>query len=278
MAFRAIVFDLDGTLISSGEKQIRPATLAALKKARDQGITVTIASGRHHETIRAYHDQLELGEVACICCNGAYLYDFQNSRAFSQNVLSLDIAKKMLRLVRRYDDVFFSIYTMDVLAYERPFTHIESLIRWGEGLKPELRPRIEAVPSFEALLDAEPVISKFFLNPPDKLAMQDLEKEAVNELSLICEWSGDHALDIANAGNSKGNRLKDWAEIQGIALEEIVAFGDSYNDMDMLQNAGLGIAMAQADEPVKQCADLVAPGDNNTDAIADILHHYVLNN
>ncbi|MGK7578001.1 HAD hydrolase family protein, partial [Salmonella enterica] len=64
-------------------------------------------------------------------------------------------------------------------------------------------------------------------------------------------------VDIAQAGNSKGKRLAQWAESQGLSMDQVIAFGDNFNDLSMLKSAGLGVAMGNAVDEVKACADLV---------------------
>ncbi len=71
-------------------------------------------------------------------------------------------------------------------------------------------------------------------------------------------------VDIARGGNSKGKRLTKWVEAQGWSMENVVAFGDNFNDISMLEAAGTGVAMGNADDAVKARANIVI-GDNTTD-------------
>ena len=97
--------------------------------------------------------------------------------------------------------------------------------------------------------------------------------DALEEFS--CEWSWSNRADIAVKGNTKGNGLKHWAEHENIKLSEIVAFGDSYNDISMFAIAGLGIAMGNADDEVKAKASYTI-GDNNSPSIANELEKLFL--
>ena len=78
MTYRLIALDLDGTLLDS-QLQIRPRTIEALKRAREQGVQAMIVTGRHHSAAYAYWHQLGL-DLPTICCNGAYIYDLAGSR------------------------------------------------------------------------------------------------------------------------------------------------------------------------------------------------------
>lgn len=82
-------------------------------------------------------------------------------------------------------------------------------------------------------------------------------------------------MDVAQAGNSKGRRLAEYAATRGITLDQVVAFGDNFNDISMLESVGLGVAMGNSDDAVKARAQRVI-GSNETPAIADFLRQHVL--
>ena len=128
--------------------------------------------------------------------------------------------------------------------------------------------------SFERLLDEAQTVWKFFSAGDDVAAMRAFALEIEQTIGLSCEWSGDCHLDIAHAGNSKGNRLAEWIAGQGIAREHVIAFGDHQNDRAMLRVAGLGIAMADSSEDVQAHADWVT-GSNDGDGIASALRRFV---
>ncbi len=82
-------------------------------------------------------------------------------------------------------------------------------------------------------------------------------------------------MDIAQAGNSKGKRLAEWVESQGMTMKDVLAFGDNYNDLSMLENVGLGVAMGNADEAIKARAARVI-GTNLEPGIAETIRREVL--
>ena len=94
-------------------------------------------------------------------------------------------------------------------------------------------------------------------------------------LGLECEWSWHDQVDIARKGNSKGKRLTQFVESQGGSMQDVIAFGDNYNDISMLEAAGTGVAMGNADDAVKARANVVI-GDNTTDSIAQYIYTHLL--
>lgn len=264
---------MDGTLLDS-QRKIRPSTIEAVAKARARGIDVILATGRHHITTHAYHHQLGL-ETPAICCNGAYFYNFQNGHPESPNGLGPEEYHVLLRMVRNHG-LLSKVYTADVMTYEEADHHIHGLRAWGETLPAHLRPDIRQVESFEALLEADPLVWKFVINHPTQAPLLAFAEEAREKLKLSCELSWFDTLDVTRQGNSKGRKLKEWAQRKGIDMANIIAFGDNHNDISMLQAAGLGIAIQNGEDAVKAAADGVTSGDNNSDALAEAIYRHVL--
>lgn len=273
MTFKAIAFDLDGTLLDS-QKNIRPSTVHAVGKARARGIDVILVTGRHHISTHAYHHQLGL-ETPAICCNGAYFYNFQSKLPEAPNAMGPDQYDDLLKMVRKYGFIS-KVYTTDAMTYERPDHHIHALSAWSQTLPTHLQPNIRQVDSFETLLAGSPPVWKFIINHPSQQELLVFAEEARKELNLSCEFSWFDTLDVTREGNSKGGKLTEWAALKGIDMANVIAFGDNHNDTSMLQAAGMGVAMQHGEEAVKAIADAVTDGDNNSDALAEAIYRYVL--
>lgn len=112
---------------------------------------------------------------------------------------------------------------------------------------------------------------KFALTDEDLPKLRQFAKQVEQQLGLECEWSWHDQVDVARKGNSKGKRLTQWIEAQGWSMENVIAFGDNYNDISMLEAAGTGVAMGNADDAVKERANIVI-GDNTTDSIAQFIY------
>ncbi|OCG28805.1 hypothetical protein A9G45_05130 [Gilliamella sp. HK2] len=264
MKYKAVAFDMDGTLLTSN-RLVLPETANMIKKISDQGVKVILVSGRHHSVIYPYYYQLNLSTPA-ICCNGSYLYNFENEQLFAGKPMTKDQAKTLLELVNQYK-IHTLIYTDQSMTYEVLDDHLESFFKWVNTLPFFLQPEIKKVNSFEKLIDESASIFKFATSSHNISALQQFSN-AVEALDMFsCEWSWSNRADVAVKGNTKGNGLTHWAKHENIDLSEIIAFGDSYNDISMLSVAGLGIAMGNADDEVKAKASY-AIGDNNSPSIA----------
>lgn len=272
MTYRIIALDLDGTLLDK-QKKILPESLEALALAQQQGIKVLIVTGRHHSAIHPFYQALKL-DTPAICCNGSYWYDFQTQQALQANPLHAEQAKSVLTLLDQYA-IHGLMYADDAMLYREPTGHVTRTQAWGETLPPHQRPVFLQVESLFAAADAAHNIWKFALSHSDTPALNAFAQRVTDELGLTCEWSWQDQIDVAQAGNNKGKLLTQWVTGQGYAMSEVLAFGDNFNDISMLQAAGLGVAMGNSDDEVKAQADLVI-GDNEKPSIAQLIRQKLL--
>ena len=272
MTYRLIALDLDGTLLDS-QLQIRPRTIEALQLAREQGVQVMIVTGRHHSAAYAYWHQLGL-DLPAICCNGAYIYDFKTGKALAGDPLPPAEARAFLKLARAYP-AHLMVYTDTAMVHEHDDVPLqEGMGDWAARLPENLRPRLASVASFDELIESQAVVWKFLAVPDDTEAMEALLNEA-NTQGFYCVRSGGNRIDISRAGNSKGKRLAEFIKQRGLSPDQVIAFGDQDNDREMLQLAGLGVAMGNAHEDVRASADWVT-GPNDGDGIGEALQRFVL--
>lgn len=270
MNYRVIALDLDGTLLTP-EKTILPESISALKRARESGAKVVIVTGRHHIAIHPFYQALAL-DTPAICCNGALLYDYHEKRVLLSNPLQPQQANQLIDLLDTYN-VHGLMYADDAMMYQEPTGHIIRTENWAKSLPESQRPIFRHVNSLRKAAHEVDSIWKFALTDVDTVKLQNFTQVVGNELGLACEWSWHDQVDIAQRGNSKGKRLAQWVESQGLSMNQVIAFGDNYNDLSMLESAGLGVAMGNAAEDIKARADLVT--SNNTEAgIAEIVNKY----
>lgn len=272
MSYRVIALDLDGTLLTPA-KTILPQSIEALKRAREAGIKVVIVTGRHHCAIHPFYQALEL-DTPAICCNGTYLYDYQNKKILAADPLDKQLA---LRVIEMLDEqrIHGLLYIDEAMLYQTPTGHVTRTLNWAESLPPHQRPVFKQVPDLaQAAREAES-IWKFALSHENIAELELFAEKVEAELGLACEWSWHDQVDIARGGNSKGKRLAQWVASQGLKMSEVIAFGDNYNDLSMLESVGLGIAMGNADEAIQLRAKKVI-GTNLETGIADTIYKEVL--
>lgn len=272
MNYSVIALDLDGTLLDK-QKKILPESLKALTDAQAAGVQVVVVTGRHHVAIHPFYQALKITTPA-ICCNGTYLYDYQAGKVMTSNPLKKSQAKRVIGLLNQYD-IHGLIYVDDAMVYEQPSEHVIRSLAWANTLPLAQRPNIIQVDSLADTAERADSIWKFATSHPDKGALQAFAETVELELGLACEWSWHDQVDVAQTGNSKGKLLQQWVESEGIGMDRVIAFGDNFNDLSMLEAAGLGVAMGNSVDEIKGRADLVI-GDNESPAIAETIYQRVL--
>jgi len=267
MKYKMIVLDLDDTLLRD-DQTISPRTRQALMDAQDTGVKVVLASGRPTYGMRKIAEELRLKDYGSfiLSFNGAKIIDCKTEKEHFSSTLSPDRVRSLYELSQR-ENVLIHTYMGDQIITEtaNKFTEIEGELT---GMK------IEVVDSFKEAVN-EPVVKALMLAEPDRLKVveEKLQKELKGELSVM--RSKPYFLEFTEAGVTKGTSLNHLIQTLGIQREEVIALGDSYNDQTMIEFAGLGVAMGNAPEDIKKCADYVTDTNMN-DGVAKVVEKFVL--
>ncbi|EXU73502.1 pyridoxal phosphatase [Erwinia mallotivora] len=272
MSYRIIALDLDGTLLTP-RKTILPESLTALKKAREAGVKVIIVTGRHHVAIHPFYQALAL-DTPAICCNGTYLYDYHAKKVLKSDPLPKEQAQQVITLLDE-SAIHGLLYVDNAMLWQTETGHVTRTMQWGLTLPEHQRPVFIQVEDLAEAARQADNIWKFALSHPDTVALQQFVDKVESTLGLACEWSWHDQVDIARAGNSKGKRLAEWVASQGLQMSDVLAFGDNYNDLSMLETVGLGVAMGNADDAIKARAGRTI-GSNLETGIADTIYREIL--
>lgn len=266
MNFKAIAFDLDGTLLSSNAT-ILESSKQAIQKVREKGIKVYFVTGRHHTAVRPYYVEMDL-DTPVVCCNGTYIYDFKQEKVLVGNPLSSELASTLINDAQS-EGIHTAVYFQDAMTYEELNPHFTKFQKWVQSCPESVRPNVHQVEKFQTEIDKGTTVWKVLISDPDLIKMQKfVEKLPLEQVSP--EWSWVDRVDITSVGNSKGARLAELLQIEGIEPHQVIAFGDNFNDISMLETVGLGIAMGGSEDEVQQKANKTI-GSNNEDSIANEL-------
>lgn len=266
MSYQAIAFDLDGTLLS-GQATILPSSKKAIQQAREKGLKVFIVTGRHHTAVRPYYAELGL-DTPVVCCNGTYLYDFQKETILESNPLPAKLAENLINSAKA-NQIHTAVYTRDAMTYEVLNAHFDKFQKWVATCPENVRPDVRQVENFQTFIEDGTTILKVLVSDPNLEKLQNfVDKLPLEQVSA--EWSWVDRVDITHKGNSKGSCLSKVLAMYQISPENVIAFGDNFNDISMLKLVGMGIAMGGSETEVQEAAKLVI-GSNNEDSIAEAL-------
>lgn len=258
--YKLLALDLDGTVLNSENKI--SASLKETIQSLSKEVMVVIVTGRHHTAAQPYYNELGL-TTPIICCNGTYVYDYQSKSVLSENSISKENAREFIALAEQFS-LKKVMYVKDAMTYslDQPIAYMEALQEWALSYQEENRPSIRQISDFQEELNAAPYIWKFVVEGTGKDVEQFSSLPFIKQ-QFMGEKSWSNRIDFSRAGNSKGNRLKLFIKDYDIQAKQVVAIGDNHNDISMIELAGLGIAMLNADPAVKQSANQVCQTDND---------------
>ena len=264
--YKAVAMDLDDTLLTT-DLQISAGTKRILMKCQKEGMHIILASGRPIYAIEKHARELELEKYGgyIVGFNGAAVKDCKAQRLIMQKNLPKEYIRTLYELSVK-NGVFIHTYVGDeiITPQNNPYTEIEGKLT---GMS------IRETENFLKSVDRE-VVKVLMLENPEYLKMvyEKLSTVLGNELSLTI--SKPYFLEIMDKGIEKSAALLHICNKIGMKKEQLIAFGDSYNDLSMLTTAGLGIAMGNAQIDIKKQADYVTDG-NDEDGIANALCRFV---
>ncbi|MBP2645020.1 MAG: yidA 2 [Firmicutes bacterium] len=266
MAIKLIALDLDDTLLDKS-KTISARNRRAIERAIEAGVTVTVSTGRMYQSALPY--VLELGlDVPIITYNGALIKWGKSGETLFDLPVDRATTREMLALFKEHD-WYLQAYIDDQL-YVAQANEYSDYYKRMTG--------IAAIALGDAFYTLEGTPSKMMAIADSVLLTRIREK--VNEVfgpRVNLAVSGPRYLEIVNPMVSKGRALALLAKHLGITREQVMAVGDSQNDLPMLQYAGWGVAMANAMPEVQAAADAVTSA-NDVDGVAEAIEKYVLGN
>ena len=262
---KLFVTDMDGTLLNS-QQELSPENIAAIREAAVAGVTVTVATGRMYPSALPYVKKLGI-DVPIITYGGAVI-----KSVMGEIIYSSFIDENLVRQVLEFyfaNDWPIQIYSGDELFYEQetPLTTLYCQKARIKGNAVGRRGMLAHTKKVPKMLSATNTVE-------EADAYQAAFREKFGS-SLSAARSASTFLDITNAGVNKATAISQLASILGISLNEVLAIGDSENDLPMLQVAGIAVAMGNATPAVKEAADYVV-ADEDHDGVAETIRKYVL--
>ena len=288
--YKIITIDLDGTLLNPlGE--ISEENIIELKKCIEKGIEVVLASGRVVSSIKNFANEIGSNNYL-ISGNGSTVYDIKNEKVIYQNTIPKE---KVLQLIKICEEnsIYYSVYTekgivTKSLNYNILFYHKENLKKINSE-KTNIKIEQNIYEYVENLENNK--ISKISVCDKDKMVfknilrkMKEIENLDILEVAHMSRKYIENGTEIVpiefyyteitNENVNKWEAIKFLIEKLDIKPEEVMAIGDNMNDKEMLENAGLGIAMGNAAPYIKEFANDVTL-DNDNSGVAKAIEKYI---
>ncbi len=259
MSYKLLVLDLDDTLLNE-DLEISKDNLVAIKEIRSKGVHVILCSGRPLDSMMPYAHQLDVHDDQdyIVSFNGAIINRFDGSPVKYTTIKGNELVDLVMEGRQRYIDVQLYTEGLTVERYTERTKHYEGLTGVPANVVNDLTQVDESI--------------KVLFNHTNKEELEELRKELVSRYKEQYNifYSKPFYLEVLDKTASKGLAIKYLSERLGVKREEIIAVGDSYNDVSMIEYAGLGIAMQNAPGPIKEIADYITERTNNESIVVEI--------
>lgn len=265
MRYKLIAADMDGTLLNDSGV-ITPKTVMAIREAIASGAIFTVSTGRPIQGVDKYNNLLNL-KAPIITYNGAMIVKSDTREVLFSKTLLYSDAMTILKIGNEM------CITMCVWASNKLYCNVHNKrvddYKKLSGLEPIL------IDDYNEL--AKSGITKILWYDQATVIeeVQEKLKDVLFEKVTYCT-SKPTFLEFFHSEVSKAKAMKTIGKIYNIKREEMIAIGDGYNDLPMIEYAGLGVAMANAPEGVKQKSDYITQHSNNCDGIAEVIKKFVL--
>lgn len=249
MAYKLIALDMDGTLLDDN-LQISDQNIMWIRKAMENGVTVILSTGRGHINAIDYADQLNLN-TPMITVNGSEIWETPR-KLLHRTLLSSEHVERLYELSTKHETVWFWAYSTNGILFNRD--------NWHEMSKP--------IHNYEWLKFG------FYSEDLDLLHAIHSDIEAWDCLEITN--SSIFNIELNAKGVSKASALHQLCQHINITMDQVIAMGDSLNDIKAIEQVGMGVAMENAQPLVKQKANYIT-SSNNEDGVAKAIAHLLFN-
>lgn len=277
---RLVALDIDGTLFKT-DGTISKESIRAVREAQEKGVEIVVASGRNYDGL-PWEQLKEIPVRYVVTSNGSAVYSIKDQCCIKEECMDQELFFSLLSYVLE-KEVYVSVF-VDGKSYTpaqcRPYVDQMEIPEYVRKL---LKEEVRFVDDLEAYIkETNGKIQKATLNFQQRADGSYLNRdeiraylEACPQISVVDGGFGN--LEFTKCGVSKAVGVQFLAESLNISKEEVMAVGDSENDLEMIRYAGLGVAMGNASETVKNAADEVT-FTNDEEGVAAVIDKYVNRN
>lgn len=272
--YKAIAVDLDKTTLRT-DCSLSPYTIGVFDAAKRAGVEIVICTGRSVREIWQHAADLPCGRYM-VALNGAQIFDNQLQRPIAHQSIDRRIATEMVSYLQQKRHLYYQMYSGDVL-YTTPQNRdvLEQC-----GMAPEdydmTKDALCVEPKLMEKLEAEALAAdKFLTMTPFAMVADRIKADFETMPGLNFTRSDGNNLEVMPKGVNKGTGLCRVMKLLGLEKQQMIAFGDSENDLPMFSQVGLCVAVGNASETVKKAAHRIA-GDNEADGVARVIEEFFL--
>jgi Cof subfamily protein (haloacid dehalogenase superfamily) len=261
--YKLVVIDIDDTLLNDNG-MISARTKAALNKAQEQNVTIALATGRMFVSAKKIADQIG-GKIPLITYQGALIKE-SNGNVLSERIMPSEVIEKVIDYCQAWN-YHLQMYSGDKLLVKEKNEKVEFYTKMHSvsfNIEPNFHQFIEKPVNKMVIFEKEFIIDQ----------IQTELSKAIGENCYITK-SKPYFLEILNTNATKANAIRILCDHLGYDLSNVIGIGDGWNDIGLLKNVGLPVAMGNAVEDLKKIAKVIT-SSNNEDGVGKVIETYVL--
>jgi Cof subfamily protein (haloacid dehalogenase superfamily) len=264
--YKAVFLDMDGTLLRSDHSVSEP-TQQVIRTLIAKGIPVVLVSARPLDAILPTARQIGLMDFPLVSLNGGYITE--KEQPIFQAVIDLATTARVTEEVRPHKAT--------IAYYLQREWYAETSDSWTEHEQKIMDVQLKVLPFSEMSRDwsARKIgpNKMMVMGEPDSIAVTETHLKSVFGQSLNIYTSKPTYLEVMDPQGSKSNAVRFLIGRMQLDRTEVIAMGDNFNDREMIQFAGMGVAMGNAPDEIKQAADYITDTNNN-DGVRKALEHF----
>lgn len=276
MDYKMVCIDMDGTLLKK-RKSVSKESKKTIKEVADKGVKVVITTGRLYNNA-AYYSDLVGASAEVIAANGAIIREKRSDKIIFKKNIDKNICKKIVKAANECG-VVLHVHTIDTIITNSYISNFIARFVFSGKKNKDFLINIKTVKDEEKLDE----VLEEYKDDITKCIMFSISakrtekfRQRLNEIDDIVYYcSSFTGIEVNAKGVSKGNAVKFLAEHYGIKREEVMCIGDNDNDISMIEYAGLGIAMGNGIDKVKDIADYITDTNEN-DGVSKALKKFIL--
>ena len=270
LKYKLICSDLDKTLLV--DNKIPDFNLEAIQKARDLGVKFVISTGRDIEIILHLLKQLNTENSEneyTICCSGAKIYENKNKKIIYINYLDNEMVKEAFEFGKKFSEIYIIFDTSDgVYIYNDEILKNE---RDDYGYNYKNMEKMEDIKDLKIIRVVYTCKNKDYLNK----ILKEIKEVKIFDNKVDYYLTQNQFLEFNNLSVSKGEALKWLCNYLNIDIKETIAIGDSYNDVSMIKEAGIGACVKSANDDIKKVSDYICEKDFFEGSVKEVIEKFV---
>lgn len=266
--YKLLALDLDGTLLNN-ESKISEENIYNIKKAREQGVKIVLSSGRPIEGVKKYIKKLDLitEEDFTVTYNGALVQNNLTNEVLFEKSLSMKDYRLLYDLSKELKVNIHALTDKVVLTPKMSkYTKLEADLNGIDIIECDI----------ETLPEDTNIVKVMFIDEPEYLkeVIERIPEEFSEKYTMV--QSAPFFFEFLDKEVNKWTGVNALAQKLGIKREEVICVGDAGNDYHMIKNAGLGVAMGNAFDEIKECAKYIT-GTNEEHGVSQVIQKFILN-